>query len=123
MSRLIDLAEGNSTLDGESETVSTAKVDTLLVDPGNTVMNQCASKSESSVNIELQPGPLCREKIMTKSIEESDQQSRIPQTEMSTEPYTKQTTHDLPGELVGGIDSNVVTVLDRKKDGCLRSQK
>jgi hypothetical protein len=114
----VDLAEGNSTLDGESETVATAKVDTLLVDPGNTVMNQCASKSESSGNIELPPGPRCGEKIMTKSIEESDQQSQLPETAMSTEPYAKQTTHDLPGELVGGIDSNVDTVLDRKKDGC-----
>ncbi|KAK9936541.1 hypothetical protein M0R45_013377 [Rubus argutus] len=31
---------------------------------------------------------------MTKSIEESDQQSHLPETAMSTEPYAKQTTHD-----------------------------
>ncbi|KAK9937281.1 hypothetical protein M0R45_014082 [Rubus argutus] len=55
---------------------------------------------------------------MTKSIEESDQQSHVPQTDMSTAPYAKQTTHDLPGELVGGIDSNVDTVF-RQKEGWL----
>lgn len=90
----VDLAEGISTLDGESET---------------------------SGNFKLPRGPRCQEKIMTKSIEESDdsdQESHLPEKATSTEPYARQTTHDFPGELVGGVDSNGDDVSNGRNDGC-----
>lgn len=87
----VDLAEGNSTLDGELET---------------------------SGNFKLPPGPRCQEKIMTTSMEESDQQSHLPEKAMSAEPYARQTTHDFPGDLVGGVDSNGDDVSNRRNVGC-----
>ncbi|PRQ19394.1 hypothetical protein RchiOBHm_Chr7g0216741 [Rosa chinensis] len=119
-----DLAEGISTLDGESETVATSKINTLLVDPGNTnSMNELASKSETSGNFELPSGPRCQENIMSKSIEGSNQQSHLPEETMPIEPYTEQTIHDLPAELVGGVDLNGDAGVDGKNGGCPQIKK
>ncbi|XP_062028285.1 uncharacterized protein At4g18490-like isoform X2 [Rosa rugosa] len=114
----VDLAEGISKLDGVSETVATSKIDTVLVDPGNTnSMNDCASESETSGNFELPPGPRCQEQIMSESIEESNQQSDVPEEAMSIESYAEQTTHDLPAELV--VDSDGDAGVDGKNDKML----
>ncbi|XP_024168983.1 uncharacterized protein At4g18490 isoform X1 [Rosa chinensis] len=114
----VDLAEGISKLDGVSETVATSKIDTVLVDPGNTnSMNDCASESETSGNFELPPGPRCQEQIMSESIEESNQQSDLPEKAMSIESYAEQTTHDLPAELV--VDSDGDAGVDGKYDKML----
>nr|XP_011465021.1 PREDICTED: uncharacterized protein At4g18490 isoform X1 [Fragaria vesca subsp. vesca] len=120
----VDLAEGISTLDGESETVATSKIDPVLVDQGNTIsMKDCASKTESSGNFELPPDPRCQENITYNSKEVSNQESHLPEKVVSIEPYAEQTIHDLPTELVSGVDSNADAGVDRTNGGCPQIKK
>ncbi|XP_016648156.1 PREDICTED: uncharacterized protein At4g18490 [Prunus mume] len=114
----IDLAEEISTLDGDSERVATSKVDaTLLVSGnGNSMNDDCASKSETSENLELPYSPTSPEKVMTKRVEESDQEIHLSEKAMPTEPCANQATHDLPHQLVGGVDSNADTVFEGKNE-------
>ncbi|VVA36076.1 PREDICTED: At4g18490 [Prunus dulcis] len=114
----IDLAEEISTLDGDSERVATSKVDTTLLASGNgnSMNDDCASKSETSENLELPYGPMSPEKVMTKRVEESDQEIHLSEKAMPTEPYANQATHDLPHQLVGGDDSNGDTFFEGKND-------
>ncbi|ONI10622.1 hypothetical protein PRUPE_4G057700 [Prunus persica] len=114
----IDPAEEISTLDGDSERVATSKVDTTLLvsGNGNSMNDDCASKSETSENLELPYGPTSPEQVMTKRVEESDQEIHLSEKAMPTEPYANQATHDLPHQLVGGVDSNGDTVFEGKND-------
>lgn len=114
----IDLAEEISTLDGDSERVATSKVDTTLLvsGNGNSMNDDCASKSETSENLELPYGPTSPEEVMNKRVEESDQEIHLSEKAMPTEPCANQATHDLPHQLVGGVDSNGDTVFEGKND-------
>ncbi|XP_048438260.1 uncharacterized protein At4g18490 [Pyrus x bretschneideri] len=117
----IDLAEDISTLDGGSERVDPSKIDTSLVILRKVISinDNCPSKSRSE-NLELPYGPRSPVKVMTKSVEESDQRSHLSE-ELATEPYAKPATDDLSGQLVGGVDSNGGTLFEGENDGCLQT--
>ncbi|RXH99119.1 hypothetical protein DVH24_011444 [Malus domestica] len=118
----IDLAEDIGTLDGGSERVDPSKIDTSLVvlRKVNSINDNCPSKSRSE-NLEPPHGPRSPVKVMTKSVEESDQRSHLSEKESATEPYAKPATDDLSGQLVGGVDSNGGTVFEGENDGCLQT--
>ncbi|XP_048447269.1 uncharacterized protein At4g18490-like isoform X1 [Pyrus x bretschneideri] len=117
----IDLVEEISTLDGGSVRVAPLKVDTSLVVSGkvNSISDDCPSKPRSE-NLKLPHGPRSPGKVVTNSVEESDQQIHLSEKAMATEPYGKPATDDLSGQLVGGVDSNGSTVFEGKNDGCLQ---
>ncbi|KAM1571682.1 hypothetical protein ACFX10_036555 [Malus domestica] len=118
----IDLAEDIGTLDGGSERVDPSKIDTSLVvlRKVNSINDNCPSKSRSE-NLEPPHGPRSPVKVMTKSVEESDQRSHLSEKESATEPYAKPATDDLSSQLVGGVDSNGGTVFEGENDGCLQT--
>ncbi|CAN6546423.1 unnamed protein product [Malus baccata var. baccata] len=116
-----DLAEEISTLDGSSQTVAPPEVDASVVVSGkvNSINDDCPPKSRSE-NLELPHGPKSPERVLTKSHEDSDQQSLSSEKEMATEPSAKPATDDLSGRLVGGVDSNGGTVFEGENHGSLQ---